>query len=90
MKRVRIEISGEVQGVFFRKTAEAKALELGLCGWIKNTANGHVLAEVQGEPPHVEAFITWCYQGPENAVVTGVETQTVPLENDDFFTILFG
>jgi acylphosphatase len=91
MKRVRIVISGEVQGVFFRKSALAKALELGVTGWIKNSANGHVIAEVQGENQRVETFITWCYQGPEKAVVTGVESNLIPLEDGiETFNIHYG
>ncbi len=88
MKRVRIEISGDVQGVFFRKTAHDKATELGLTGWVKNLSNGKVLAEAQGEPAKVETFITWCYQGPERAVVTGVETEKVAMEEDRDFIII--
>jgi acylphosphatase len=87
MKRVRITISGEVQGVFFRKSALEKATELGLAGWVKNSGNG-VLTEAEGEPISVEKYITWCYRGPEAAVVTGVETQNVAVEGDQGFIIL--
>lgn len=87
MKRVRLVISGQVQGVFFRKSALEKASELGLAGWVKNSGNG-VLAEVEGEPIKVEQFITWCYRGPDAAVVTGVETQIVPAEGEQSFIIL--
>lgn len=88
MKRVRITISGEVQGVFYRKSAQEKATELGLSGWVKNLGNGHVLAEAEGEPAKVEQFITWCYRGPDAAVVTGVNTQNVPIEGESSFIIL--
>ena len=88
MKRVQIEISGDVQGVFYRKTAMDMAQKLGLVGWVKNLSTGKVLAEAQGEPAKVEAFITWCYQGPERAVVTGVETENIPLEDERDFVIL--
>jgi len=88
MKRVRITISGEVQGVFYRKSAQEKATELGLAGWVKNLSNGHVVAEVEGEPAKVEQFITWCYRGPDAAVVAGVETQTIAIEGEHSFIIL--
>lgn len=87
MKRVRITISGEVQGVFFRKSALEKATELGLAGWVKNSGNG-VLTEVEGAPLKVEQYITWCYRGPDAAVVTGVETQNVAVEGDHSFIIV--
>lgn len=75
-KRVRLKITGVVQGVWFRKSAKDKADEFKLTGWVKNLDNGAVLAEAQGSSPAVEQFITWCYQGPEKAVVTGVETES--------------
>lgn len=87
MKRVRITISGQVQGVWYRKNAQAKAQELGLNGWVKNTSNGHVLAEAQGENAALQQFITWCYQGPEAAIVTGVETENIATEECFSFDI---
>jgi acylphosphatase len=87
MKRTRITITGHVQGVWFRKSAKEEAEKLGLVGWVKNLSNGGVLAEAEGKSADVERFITWCYKGPENAVVTGVETENVPLEADFSFVI---
>ena len=34
---VEFEVFGRVQGVFFRKFTNEKALSLGLRGWVKNT-----------------------------------------------------
>ena len=34
---VEYEVFGRVQGVFFRKFTNEKALSLGLRGWVKNT-----------------------------------------------------
>ena len=34
---VQYEVFGRVQGVFFRKFTNEKALSLGLRGWVKNT-----------------------------------------------------
>jgi acylphosphatase len=87
MKRVRITISGEVQGVYFRKSALEKATELGLAGWVKNSGNA-VITEVEGETQKVEQYITWCYRGPEAAVVAGVETQNVPTEGELSFLVV--
>ena len=89
MKRVRIRISGEVQGVFYRKSAQDIATELGLGGWVKTLSNGHVLAEAEGEPAQIEQFITWCYRGPDRAVVAGVETENIAVEGDTQFSIRY-
>ena len=89
MKRIRINIAGKVQGVFYRKSAHARAVALGLSGWVKNLDDGGVLAEVQGEPYGVEQFIEWCHQGPDLARVTAVDTEIVPLRADKGFRILY-
>ena len=89
MKRVRITITGRVQGVFYRKSALAKATALGLAGWVKNLDNGGVLAEVQGEPFAVEEFIRWCRRGPDRARVVRVDTEPVPPRSEQGFRVLY-
>lgn len=88
MKRIRITISGKVQGVWYRKSTQQKAQELGLDGWVKNLENGSVLLEAQGNAAALEQLITWCYRGPENAIVTGVETENIPVEESFGFEVI--
>ncbi|MBP2315956.1 carbamoyltransferase HypF [Azospirillum soli] len=47
MKRLRVRVRGQVQGVGFRPFAYGLAHRLGLTGWVLNDGEG-VLAEVQG------------------------------------------
>ena len=44
MKRVRVLITGRVQGVGFRYWTEATATSLGLDGWVRNRRDGAVQA----------------------------------------------
>jgi acylphosphatase len=44
---IKFEVSGKVQGVFFRKYTKAKADELGLTGWCRNTPRGTVQGEFE-------------------------------------------
>ena len=71
-KAVRLLISGRVQGVFYRYTAQKVALRLDLNGWVKNLPSGQAEAVAVGTTSAVEAFITWCRQGPPGAHVTDV------------------
>ena len=66
-------IKGKVQGVFYRAAAREKAEELGVNGWIKNSSAGEVEAVVSGETENLQAFISWCFQGPSKAVVAHIE-----------------
>lgn len=88
--RVRLTISGQVQGVFFRQSAKEKADELGLVGWVRNTADdGGVEAVAQGEKERIDEFIAWCRQGPSFAKVENVEAKEQKgLENLTEFSII--
>ncbi|MCI0560793.1 MAG: acylphosphatase [Nitrososphaera sp.] len=73
--RAQIFISGQVQGVFFRTSAQEKARELGLTGWAKNVPEGKVEIVCEGEKEDVEKFVEWCREGPELARVENVESK---------------
>ncbi len=66
-------IKGKVQGVYYRASAREKAEEMGLTGWVKNKESGEVEAVVSGTESQVANFISWCWQGPPRANVSGVE-----------------
>ncbi|GBC96317.1 Carbamoyltransferase HypF [bacterium HR16] len=55
-KRVRLVIRGAVQGVGFRPFIYRLATELGLKGWVLNSAQG-VFIEVEGEPEALQQFV---------------------------------
>ena len=68
----KFEVLGVVQGVFFRKFTKAKAIELGLTGWCRNTPRGTVEGEfeyVKGEGDNkVAEFRHWlCKVGSTNS-----------------------
>ena len=72
MTECSVVITGYVQGVFYRQSTKEKAQELGVFGWVKNCPDGSVKAMFQGEDVHVEAMVSWCWDGPENARVDHV------------------
>ena len=72
-QRIRVVVSGRVQGVGFRWATREKALELGLNGRVRNLADGRVEAEFEGDPAALDAMETWCRQGPRLALVTSVD-----------------
>ncbi len=83
---VHLRIKGRVQGVFFRKSAQDKARELGLTGWIRNNPDGTVETVAKG--PHEEEFIEWCKKGPVNSKVRSIEQLDVQdSPYNDFFIV---
>lgn len=75
LRRVSIAVTGRVQGVGFRAATQEQALRLGLQGYVKNAADGRVLALAEGEAEAVARFLDWCRQGPRLASVEQLEVQ---------------
>lgn len=69
---IKLEISGKVQGVMYRRSAKEKADQLGIVGYIENCDNGTVYVEAEGEIDSLETFIKWCHEGPERSIVKEV------------------
>jgi acylphosphatase len=59
----KVTIKGRVQGVFFRVSTQREASRLGLCGFVRNEADGSVYAEVEGEQETIEKLIAWIKKG---------------------------
>jgi len=86
--RKGIEVSGIVQGVGFRPAIYRLATELGLAGFITNTAAG-VSIEVEGPPQSIDNFISRLDQeAPPLARITGTEVRDLPCNHDVGFHIL--
>jgi acylphosphatase len=75
MRRVRVRISGHVQGVFFRTSCLDRAERLGLSGWVRNVAGGGVEAIFEGPESAVAQMLTWCREGPPLARVDRFESE---------------
>ena len=66
-------VRGIVQGVGYRYSFLHAASREGVCGWVRNRADGSVEAVVQGTPAAVDAVIAWARKGPTGASVDGVD-----------------
>ena len=75
MHRVRVRISGHVQGVFFRTSCAGLAERLRLSGWVRNVPGGSVEAVFEGPPAAVWRMLTWCREGPPLARVDQVRSE---------------
>jgi acylphosphatase len=73
MKRVRVVISGRVQGVWFRAWTMQEAAARGLDGWVRNRRDGTVEAVFSGAAETVDRMIALCREGPPSARVDSVE-----------------
>jgi len=68
-----VVVHGRVQGVFFRASCQAEALEKGIAGWARNEPDGTVRALFEGPLDAVEAMVEWSHLGPRHASVERVD-----------------
>ena len=88
MKRLRVLVSGTVQGVWFRESARREAERQGVAGWVRNLPDGRVEAAFEGPAPGVEAMVQWCHRGPPNAAVERVEALPEEPQGESGFRVL--
>ena len=81
-RRLRVWISGRVQGVGFRAYTQAQARSLELAGWVRNLPDRRVEALFDGAAEPVEAMLRWCWQGSPFSKVEAVESREQEPGND--------
>lgn len=83
-----IIVSGKVQGVYYRATAQEQAIALHLTGWVRNRPDGKVEGIIEGVSEDVHKMIAWCRQGPSGAVVEDLQVDWQDPKSDfSTFTI---
>ena len=73
----RCQVSGRVQGVFYRASTAEQARRLGVTGYAENLSDGRVEVLACGEEEVVQEFIGWLKRGPPAAKVEGVEIESL-------------
>lgn len=80
--RVRVFVSGRVQGVFFRAETMYRAKEHNVAGWVRNLSDDRVEAVFEGEDGDVTKMIEFCRRGSPAARVTSVEVREEPYSGE--------
>lgn len=65
-------VTGRVQGVGFRWFVHREAAEIGLHGWVRNTADGHVEVVATGAPRDLAELRTALHKGSRGSRVDRV------------------
>jgi hydrogenase maturation protein HypF len=87
-RRLRMYVTGEVQGVGFRPSVYRLAGELGLTGWIRNTTSGAVI-EAEGAEHRLKLFQSRLRSAhPPFAGVRTIEPSALRAHGDSTFQIL--
>jgi len=75
----RCLVSGRVQGVYYRASAQQRARAAGIAGHARNLEDGRVEVLACGEERRVSEFIEWLWIGPSAAKVTQVIVETIDI-----------
>lgn len=86
--RIRLEISGVVQGVGFRPHVYRLAQQQGLAGWVQNQS-GKVVIEVQGASINIEVFgHQLISDSPQPIQIQSIHRTPLPTKSEVGFVIL--
>ena len=88
MKTIRMFISGNVQGVFFRRFIKENADKLNVRGFVRNLEDGRVEVVAEGKDENVNEFLKKCREGSAHSNVKKVENIEIKHQSFDGFKIL--
>jgi acylphosphatase len=83
----RFLVTGRVQGVFYRASAQDVAHRLGLTGWVRNCADGTVELMACGEEVKLQELEHWLRQGPPHAKVELVMVEECAVQSFAGFSV---
>ncbi|MDR5858661.1 acylphosphatase [Halomonas eurihalina] len=83
---VKALVTGKVQGVWYRRATQEKALQAGVTGHARNLPDGRVEVLMCGRAEAVRELGEWLWTGPPDARVTHVELEGVEAHEPDTFT----
>lgn len=74
----RVLLTGQVQGVGFRRWMKLMAIRHGVTGWVRNLKDGRVEAMLEGAESGIAQVCELCWQGPAKARVDDVVVDEAP------------
>ena len=82
LKRVRVFVSGRVQGVGFRNFVRFRAYVHKLKGWVRNLPDKRVELVAEGPAHAIEKLLKAVAKGPSGARVDKVERKDEPYKGE--------
>ena len=73
--RLTVLVTGQVQGVGYRRFVQRQAESLRLSGYTENLSDGRVEVIAEGEKTNLEQLLHWLKKGSTHAVVKTLEVQ---------------
>jgi acylphosphatase len=83
MKGCRCIVSGRVQGVYYRRSAQRVAESLGVTGSARNLPDGRVEVVAWGGDAALARLVEWLHEGPALARVESVDVVPIALASNE-------
>ena len=81
-QRVRLLVSGKVQGVFFSQALKVVAKKNNVSGWVRNLKDKRVEVVLEGDNKSINSVIAWARIGPANSRVDDIEVGNEEFKNE--------
>ena len=89
-QRVRLLVSGNVQGVFFRQALKVVAKKNNVSGWVRNLKDRRVEAVFECDSKSISSVIEWARAGPANSRIDDIEVINEEFKNEfSTFEVLY-
>lgn len=79
---IRAILSGNIQGVGFRSTAQLQARQLNLVGKVCNLPNGNVEIFIYGSPEAISQFFNTLQKNTGKAKIRSIVKEKIDFSND--------
>jgi len=87
-KAVRLYVSGNIQGVFYRAFVKENAEKLNIKGFVRNLEDRRVEVFLEGDYENMKKIIDICNKGPRHAQIRNVEQKTERVQDFKTFKVL--
>lgn len=82
--RIRMLISGRVQGVFYRLHTREQSQRIGVRGWVRNLPDGRVEVLAEGTSEQIRLLEACCWEGPPYARVHDIQVKEELVREGEF------
>ncbi|TDX51553.1 acylphosphatase [Orenia marismortui] len=82
LKAIKAAVKGRIQGVGYRANTHKRATQLGITGYIRNTAGNKVELVAEGKEDDLKELIEFLKVGPSGAEIEKFESEWIEATGD--------
>ena len=87
-KSIRVYITGNIQGIYFRSFIKENAEKYNVKGFVRNLEDGRVEVFLEGNSEDVNKMVEFCKTGPKHAQVRDIQIKQEKFQDFKNFKVL--